>query len=465
MKSLYYKKGILNRTDSFIFLIIQSLKLAYSIQFVTGSIIILTAIVNVVGFQLFSQEALKTYISELPSTENTPDPEKLKAFLKLNTLDKKVREEYLSTISELSNLSNALENISKNPELYIRKGSGSTGSDAQILFQVSEKNIQPEIFPTLNIREFWKNTSEGRFVTSILKWLILINGIWIFFISILYFIWIRSIFRPIGIVMENIKNIIDRKKYATIRYPGKNEFSPLISTINNLQKTLSIQEKIRSDFLSDISHEIRTPITAVQCYLEAIEDGMMQLDETTLPMLQAELKRLTEITTGIMDYEKLNNENFHNIQVETFFLYKITQNIIESYRPQLEKSKQSIIIDFSKEDQINMDKNMYIQILHNLFSNFHKYSGERTTLTISLEKTRKESIILFSDNGRWIPEKEINYVKEKFYRVDKARTSRSNWSMGIGLSIIDRITRLHHWSLLIEKNKDQWLLVKIVIKK
>lgn len=154
MKSLYYKKGILNRTDSFIFLIIQSLKLAYSIQFVTGSIIILTAIVNVVGFQLFSQEALKTYISELPSTENTPDPEKLKAFLKLNTLDKKVREEYLSTISELSNLSNALENISKNPELYIRKGSGSTGSDAQILFQVSEKNIQPEIFPTLNIREF-----------------------------------------------------------------------------------------------------------------------------------------------------------------------------------------------------------------------------------------------------------------------------------------------------------------------
>ena len=78
-----------------------------------------------VGFQLFSQEAFKTYISELPSTENTPDPEKLKAFLKLNTLDKKVREEYLSTISELSNLSNALENISKNPELYIGKDSGS----------------------------------------------------------------------------------------------------------------------------------------------------------------------------------------------------------------------------------------------------------------------------------------------------------------------------------------------------
>lgn len=65
----------------------------------------------------------------------------------------------------------------------------------------------------------------------------------IFFISILYFIWIRSLFRPVRMVTENIKNIIDRKKYATIRYP-KNEFSPLLYlTINNLQKTLSIQEK------------------------------------------------------------------------------------------------------------------------------------------------------------------------------------------------------------------------------
>jgi signal transduction histidine kinase len=72
--------------------------------------------------------------------------------------------------------------------------------------------------------------------------------------------------------MSTIQNIIDRKRYGAIRYAGKNEFTPLITTINNLHKTLSIQEKIRTDFLSDLSHEIRTPITAVQCYIEALED-------------------------------------------------------------------------------------------------------------------------------------------------------------------------------------------------
>lgn len=88
------------------------MKLAYSIQFVTGSII-LTAIVNVVGFQLFSQEAFKTYISELPNTDTTPDPEKLKAFLKLNTLDKKVRGISFNYIRTLEPLQRSRKYIEK----------------------------------------------------------------------------------------------------------------------------------------------------------------------------------------------------------------------------------------------------------------------------------------------------------------------------------------------------------------
>lgn len=100
----------------------------------------------------------------------------------------------------------------------------------------------------------------------------------------------------------------------------------------------------------------------------------MQLDETTLPMLQAELKRLTDITSGIMNYEHLTSDLFGNIQVETFSLAEVTKPLIESYRPQLEKSKQTIHTDFLDEDMINMDKNMYVQILHNVFSNFLKYA-------------------------------------------------------------------------------------------
>ena len=226
---------------------------------------------------------------------------------------------------------------------------------------------------------------------------------------------------------------------------------PLISTINNLHKSLSIQEKIRTEFLSDLSHEIRTPITAVQCYIEALEDGVMKFDKDTLPLLQSELSRLTSITAKIMDFESLTHDIFDQVKVERFSIRKITEEIMQEYIPQLQKKDQSIELRFPSDSMTSMDKNMYIQILHNMFSNFIKYAGESTLLQIQYEKKDKEYIIQFSDNGKGIPDSELEFVKEKFYRVDKARTG-SDKSMGIGLSIVDRIARLHRGSLSVEKN-------------
>lgn len=246
----------------------------------------------------------------------------------------------------------------------------------------------------------------------------------------MYLLWIRSIFRPIGTITENIRNIIDRKRYASIRYEGKNEFAPLISTINNLHKSLSIQEKIRSDFLSDLSHEIRTPITAVKCYLEGIQDGVMTLDTATVDLLQSELERLTQITGRIMDYESLTHDVFDQVKVERFSLRKITEDIILEYAPQLTKNHQKTIIRFPTDTMTSMDKGMYIQILHNIISNFIKYAGEEATLTFVYEKKEKEYTITFSDDGVGIPDDELVFVKEKFYRVNKARTG-SDKSMGI----------------------------------
>jgi signal transduction histidine kinase len=208
------------------------------------------------------------------------------------------------------------------------------------------------------------------------------NFIWLGLILVLYLLWIRSIFRPIGIVTENIRNIIDRKRYASIRYSGKNEFAPLISTINNLHKSLSIQEKIRSDFLSDLSHEIRTPITAVKCYLEGIQDGVMKLDTGTVDLLQSELERLTHITGRIMDYESLTHDIFEQVKVERFSLRRITEDIVSEYVPQLQKNNQKTEIHFPSDTMTSMDKSMYIQILHNIISNFIKYAGKNTTLRV-----------------------------------------------------------------------------------
>ena len=184
----------------------------------------------------------------------------------------------------------------------------------------------------------------------------------------------RRIFTPIDLVTENIEKIIEKGEYSSTRYIRKDEFLPLIDTINSLQKTLAIQEKIRSNFLSDISHEIRTPITALQCYLEAIEDGVMRMDEKLTPLLGKELTRLTDITGQIMAYESLTHNTFQDIRVERFLVPPLIENIITEYSPQLLKTNQTIVSSVLPHFNMSMDEHMFIQILHNIFSNFIKYA-------------------------------------------------------------------------------------------
>ncbi len=433
------------------------MKLVYRIPLITGIILILTAVVNVMAFQYFSERYFSSYIDELSlSWETSPDPARIQALLQIGKLNQKDQKEYLAIFSELANLSDSIANISKNPELYMSNRSASGDSMISIpLFDTTKNN-----FPWLDFSALGEDTPEGRFVTNILSGILFSNALWILLVLLLYLLWIRSIFRPIGIVTENIRNIIDRKRYASIRYSGNNEFAPLISTINNLHKSLSIQEKIRSDFLSDLSHEIRTPITAVKCYLEGIQDGVMKLDTGTVDLLQSELERLTHITGRIMDYESLTHDIFEQVKVERFSLRRITEDIISEYAPQLQKNDQTTKINFPSDTMTSMDRSMYIQILHNIISNFIKYAGSDTTLTFSYEKSEKEYIITFSDDGTGIPEDELMFVKEKFYRVDKARTGTDK-SMGIGLSIVDRIARLHRGSLTLEKNTPRGVRVMV----
>lgn len=156
----------------------------------------------------------------------------------------------------------------------------------------------------------------------------------------------------------------------------------------------------------------------------------MHLDEKTVPLLQTELSRLTGITEKIMEYDALTQHSADNIYVERFGLMEATETIIHEYSPQLEKNNQTITTQ-SEEIFIHMDKHMFIQILHNIFSNFIKYAGTGTTLHCEYRKTKKQYRILFTDDGVGIPPDEIGLVKEKFYRIDKSRTQNRDMSMGI----------------------------------
>lgn len=448
------------------------MRLSYQIPFITALAIIATIIVNIVAFQYFMGTLFLAYTTEIQSIEQkwSLSPEKLRAVLDVSNLSPKKQDEYKEVVTELTTISTSLKNISENPELYIQSGSNKDSkiTEGNYNISVSSQSIKAEN-PFATISSFFahplgwdRETPEWRLVIWLLTRLLITDLVFLILIISLYFLWIRRVFIPVHIIIDRLNAYIDRAKFQTITYRRNDEFAPLVSTINNLYKSLRVQENIRSNFLSDISHEIRTPITAVKCYLEAIEDGMMALDTKTIPLLQNELTRLTSITEKIMEYETLTHRYTDDIHVERFALWNQIDILIHEYLPQLEKNGQTIHIEWAMDIYIRMDKNMLIQVLHNVFSNFIKYAGSNTELICKYIRTKDHIEIRFTDNGIGIPESEIALVGEKFYRIDKSRTRDAHMSMGIGLSIIDHIARIHDGSLVIKNSTPTWLSLILI---
>ncbi len=180
-------------------------------------------------------------------------------------------------------------------------------------------------------------------------------------------------FRPIHLIIDSLKNFSSQKS-ANIFYKKTDEFRPLIQTLNELHSSLEQQEQIRNQFLADLSHEIRTPMTAISCLLEAIDDGIMELDKATIITLQNEMRRLVKITEHIMKSEDFLSEKNNSTKKTQFFLKNIFSDIVLQYEPQLQKKNQKIFTKIPESAFIEGNKEQFIQILHNIFSNFYKYS-------------------------------------------------------------------------------------------
>jgi signal transduction histidine kinase len=425
--------------------------------------------VNIFAFQFFIQDLLPGYQKKIEDAQGlNTNTEQLQTLTTIGKLDKNLQNEYKQVLIELSNLQASLKNISSNPELYIHSGVTNSETFSIPLPINSGTTIikARDIIDTIaNPKNFSKDSPEWTFIIDLINRILITNILWLAFLIGLYALWIKRVFMPVDLIIGKLQKYIDTSEYTNIPYSRNDEFFPLISTINNLHKSLSLQENIRSNFLSDLSHEIRTPITAVKCYLEAIEDGMMQINETTAPLLQKELTRLADITERIMEYEHLAHDSINDIHIERFDPEKTFEEIIEEYQPQCKKHEQSIHLEKAKSIILRMDRSMLIQILHNIFSNFIKYAGTWSRLECSYTKNIHGTTFTFSDNGIGIPDNELDHVKEKFYKINKARTRDEYLSMGIGFSIIERIARLHGWSLMLEPNSPSGLTVRIHIPK
>jgi len=269
-------------------------------------------------------------------------------------------------------------------------------------------------------------------------------------------------------VRKIAKNIANKrfKDYKNVDPENRDEIDALTqrmivasTTIEKEILRLNKIENYRKEFIGDISHELKTPIFAIQGFIETLLNGALDDPEVNEMFLQKAMKnvnRLTYLTKDLMEISKLETGELKT-STQDIYLRDLILDVTEHLHYKSQKEQISIRIEsFDKNIQVRADRNQIKQVLINLIENAIKYNIQNGFVEIGVKSAKKdtEKILLYvKDSGIGIDSNDIPRVTERFFRVDKSR-SREKGGTGLGLSIVKHIIEAHGETLFIESGKD-----------
>lgn len=239
------------------------------------------------------------------------------------------------------------------------------------------------------------------------------------------------------------------------------EIENLSESINYLAETLQKQEMLRKRLSSDIAHEIRTPLTTLKTYIEAIMDGIWEPTKEKLESCHEEIERITKLTEGIQNLSKIEEENIIIDKMKVNVSMEM-EKILDTFKATYRRKNIKTTLDIDSDIIVNLDIDKFKQIMYNLLSNSYKYSNIDGEVYISLKKDKDLIKIKVEDNGIGISKDDLPYVFERFYRGDISR-ARATGGSGIGLTITKAFVEAHGGKIEVESVKEKGSVFKVTL--
>lgn len=214
----------------------------------------------------------------------------------------------------------------------------------------------------------------------------------------------------------------------------------------------------RTDFVANVSHELKTPLTSIRGYTETLQDGAIrdpEMAQQFLARIEDNAQRLDSLVHDILDLSRLEATDtylhYENIDLDSFL-----QAVREQFSIRLEKKKQILNIE-NNVKSLRADKKLVEQAVTNLVGNANRYCQEGAIVEVRSSSAHEEgqawTQIEVNDNGPGIPESELSRIFERFYRADKSR-NRQFGGTGLGLAIVKHIMLSHRGRAVAELNSD-----------
>lgn len=203
-------------------------------------------------------------------------------------------------------------------------------------------------------------------------------------------------------------------------------------------------ETIRSDFVANVSHELKTPLTSIRGFVETLCAGAVEDKENArhfLGIIQEHSERLNNLINDLLDLAYLESKEI-SMNRQQVDLRALVERVISGFQAQLSRKAVSIVNDVPADILVQADKTKLEQVLTNLIDNAIKFNRKSGAIRILCSQEKAAVKVLIEDSGLGIPVKDLPRIFERFYRVDKAR-SRELGGTGLGLAIVKHIVELH----------------------
>uniref|UniRef100_UPI0028A27E48 envelope stress sensor histidine kinase HitS n=1 Tax=Bacillus luti TaxID=2026191 RepID=UPI0028A27E48 len=255
-------------------------------------------------------------------------------------------------------------------------------------------------------------------------------------------------------IIEPIQKIAKGDFSVKIRNEEKydGEIGVLVKSINDMTDELNAMEKMRQEFVSNVSHEIQSPLTSIKGFARALQDDNLSEEKRKhyLTIIETETMRLSKLSQNLLKLTLLESEEYTPEKV-TYRLDQQLKQIVLNSEPLWADKEIELELDLEKVCVI-ADQESLSQVWINLIHNSIKFTPSGGTITIQLKENEKVVEVRIRDSGIGISEEQKQHIFERFYKADSSR-NRTYGGSGLGLAIVKKVLDLHQGEIKVESEE------------
>jgi two-component system, OmpR family, sensor histidine kinase BaeS len=264
----------------------------------------------------------------------------------------------------------------------------------------------------------------------------------------------RTLIHPLQALTLAAQNIAQGKLEQAVQVKSKDEIGQLALAFNTMSREVARVNQMRRQMTADIAHDLRTPLTVIAGYVEAMRDGVLQPTSERLALIFTEIEHLQNL---VNDLRFLSQADAGELPLHS---QPISPKILleRAAAPFMRHAELQHVTLMVKTDdhlpEINVDEARMMQVFSNLISNALRYTPENGTIQLSAQLVKEKVMICVRDSGAGIPEEDLPLIFNRFYRVDKSRSDAGE--TGLGLAIVKALVEAHNGIIRVESQLDQY---------